>query len=65
MQGQAVAKTLEEKLAALPLDRRIRIEKHTAELIAEVREQRARQARSKAANGHGLAKSLTNAPAHN
>ncbi|GAB6058864.1 hypothetical protein JCM31598_19810 [Desulfonatronum parangueonense] len=46
-----MAKTLKEKLAALSPQRRERIEKRTAELLAEVRSQQAKQTRSEAANG--------------
>ena len=57
-----MAKTLEEKLAALPVERREKIEKRTAELLAEVRAQQARQ-RTKA-TGPVRPNTLTQVPAH-
>ncbi|WP_459938435.1 hypothetical protein [Desulfonatronum parangueonense] len=51
-----MTKTLEEMMVGLSLERRERIKKRTAELIAEEyarREQRAKNNRSKAANGPG------------
>ncbi len=58
-----MAKTLEEKLAALPVERREKIEKRTTELLAEVRAQQARQ-RSKIASAPAHSNKLTQAPAH-
>lgn len=59
-----MAKTLEEMMAGLSPERRERIEKRTAELIAEEharRERRSRQARTKT---RAHSDTLTQAPAH-
>lgn len=59
-----MAKTLEEMMAGLSPERRERIEKRTAELIAEEharRERRSRQARTKT---RAHSDTLPQAPAH-
>ena len=62
-----MAKTLEEMMVGLCPERRERIEKRTAELIAEEharRERRNRQARAKAAKPFVRSNTLTQAPDH-
>lgn len=58
-----MAKTFEEKLAALPMERRKKIEKRTAELLTQVRAQQANQ-RSRNASAPAHSNKLTQAPDH-
>jgi hypothetical protein len=59
-----MAKTLEEMMVGIPPERRERIEKRTAELIAEEHARRERRPRQARAKTPAHSNTLTQTPAH-